>query len=151
MPMRHLVVALVLLLGACASSQQEAPPADTGTEAFVGAWSETWAPGEETDVDYHDLYFISVADDGTLIITCPERPNYRFPRAEAKERTLMVKLVNDYGDGDPTIIDYTLELISPDELRGRARTNKGKDVPIIWSRQRMSVFNPGVLTRIPRS
>jgi hypothetical protein len=96
----------------------------------VGEWSETWGTPGETDVTYHDTYVISV-EAGKLAITSPGRPKYHFLHIAVDGRRLVVKLENNR-----TVIDYDLRLDADGaKLVGRAKTNRGADVPIVWDRR----------------
>ena len=128
-----LVLFVSLALAACASSGGTRGDS-LGGVTLVGSWSETWAPGQPTDIDYHDVYAVKRGPDGALIVSCPEHPDYQFPRAEVRDGRRYLRLVNDKGDGDPYVIDYVLAPQGERQLGGRATTNHGVDVPILWDR-----------------
>ena len=135
-----IVVLAVVALGACASTPKPAPPlqgrptersapAASPLQRFVGTWRETWGVGEETDVDYQDVYVFALAG-ATLSASCPEKPSYEFGAVTIDGDRLQVQLVNA-----PVVIDYDMRLApSGQQLDGTAVTSEAVHRTIRWDR-----------------
>lgn len=98
----------------------------SGLSAIEGRWMEFWAPGQETDVTYHDIYLITVS--GGLNV-----------RLEKEEGGLSdIKYENGWlSFTQKTAFDvkYRLKLSADgSKLEGTA-TTPSKTVPIRWERQ----------------
>ncbi len=139
---RGLVVVLaVVALGACATTPKPAPPlqgrpteqrapvASAPLQRFVGTWRETWGVGEETDVDFQDVYIFALAG-GSLSASCPEKESYEFGAVKIDGDRLRVQLVNG-----EVIIDYDMRLApTGQQFDGTAVTSEDIHRTIRWDR-----------------
>lgn len=106
--------------------------------SVAGEWEETWGAGEETNVDYSDVYVIAKGKGKTLKMSCPKRNNYVFENIifDGKKLTLRL-IIKDlkYGAGDAWV-DYELYLQEDQQsFKGTALTKAGKKANIIWKKR----------------
>ena len=105
-------------------------------DKIVGNWSETWGAGQETNVNYSDVYVMSKSGD-KLQMSCPKRNNYRFEEINFDGRKLAFKLIIKdlkYGSEDAWV-RYDLDLQdNTSTFRGTALTKAGKEAKIIWTK-----------------
>lgn len=63
--------------------------------AMSGKWKEIWGYGERTDVNYNDVFTITIADGKKIQIRCEDRPHYSFNNINVKGDTLTFEKKND--------------------------------------------------------
>jgi hypothetical protein len=121
---------LGLWLQACAGSQ-------VARQRLVGNWRETWAVGQKTDVDYHDVYHLRPDRRQQILLSCPARPHYAYQNVTVRgERLRFTLVVQDlkYGQA-PANLRYTLRLQpNGQQLTGTATNADGKKFNIQWDR-----------------
>ena len=130
----------VVAVGACATTPKPAPPlqgrptersapAAAGLQRFVGSWRETWGVGEETDVDFQDVYVFAI-HGGALTASCPEKDSYVFGDVQVDGDRLQVQLVNG-----SVVIDYDMRFApSGQQFDGKAVTSEDVHRTIRWDR-----------------
>lgn len=127
-----LVIATLLFVGCTALKPQSQSAA-----VLTGKWEETWGVGEQTNVNYADVYIISVDKQGKASIVCPQRKNYVFEQVNFDGKKITTHLlIKDlkYGAGDAWV-DYSLELQDDKKVfKGTALTKAGKKASIIWKK-----------------
>jgi hypothetical protein len=102
-----------------------------------GEWEETWGVGEKTNVDYSDVYTITINSKGKPVINCPKRKNYQFEQTSFDGKKLLTHLIIkdlkfDAGD---SWVDYTMELeAGSNNFKGSALTKAGKKASILWKK-----------------
>lgn len=110
----------------------------TSTTSIAGEWEETWGVGEETNVDYSDVYLITMNSKNKPTIQCPKRKNYLFEQTTFDGKKLFTHLIIkdlkfDAGD---SWVDYTMEFQEKENsFKGIALTKAGKKASIIWARR----------------
>lgn len=129
----YLVIIALLFLGSCALLK----PKTQDLAAISGKWEETWGVGEQTNVNYADVYIITINKQGQASIVCPQRKNYVFEKIafDGKKITthLLIKDLK-YGAGDAWV-DYSLELQDDQKVfKGTAITKAGKKAAISWKK-----------------
>lgn len=123
------ILPLFLLLGICAAFTSFSP-----ADKIVGTWKETWGVGQDTDVNYHDIYIININIWNKVQISAPDRKTYKFQNISYENRRLKFELINTTGD---YVMPYDLVLDKGgDKMVGKARSIKGKQVNIEWNRVR---------------
>ena len=107
--------------------------------SIVGSWAETWGVGEDTNVDYSDVYLIE-KQGGNFKMTCPKRKNYLFESVSFDGKELKAKLIiKDLKyDADDTWVDYSMQLQDNQQsFKGTALTKAGKQAKILWTKLRL--------------
>ncbi|MCU0451068.1 MAG: hypothetical protein MUC97_14710 [Bernardetiaceae bacterium] len=121
---------LGLWLQACAGSK-------AARQRLVGNWRETWAVGQKTDVDYHDVYHLRLNRRQQIELSCPARSHYAYESVTASgERLRFTLVVQDlkYGQA-PARIRYALRLdANGQRLTGTATDADGKKFKIEWDK-----------------
>ncbi len=129
----YIIIVAMLMLAACSLSK----PQTQNTAAISGKWEETWGVGEQTNVNYADVYIISIDKQGRANINCPQRANYLFEQTSFDGKKISTHLVIKdlkYGAGDAWV-DYSLELQEDKKVfRGTALTKAGKKATISWKK-----------------
>jgi len=104
---------------------------------FVADWKETWGIGQKTDVDYQDVYTISL-EGGALALNCAARKHYRFEAlAQTGNNFVFTLVVRDdkYSTG-PSATNYQLKLNSNGSaMDGTATDKDGKKFKVRWDKQ----------------
>lgn len=111
-------------------------PQQQQVENITGQWEETWGVGEQTNVDYADVYVITTDKQNKPAITCPKRKNYVFEQTTFDGKRIITHLVIKdlkYGAGDAWV-DYNLEIQEDKSFKGTALTKAGKKATIIWKK-----------------
>jgi hypothetical protein len=103
-------------------------------DALVGKWSENWGVNEETDVDYHDIYWVTVDPNHKYDIR-PEKDYYRFDDIRWADSVLSFNLINTTGmDTMPYWLKFNKK--NTDKLEGKAYSVQKELRTIEWVRVR---------------
>ena len=96
-----------------------------------GKWKEHWGTGNVTDVEYSDVFIISV-NNGKIYINCENRDNYLVRKIVYDGEELSFEILNTYAND---IIPYLLKLSTDKKwLKGTAVSAKGKSVNVKWEK-----------------
>lgn len=116
---------LMILLQGCTVFRQ-----DTGSIDLNGTWEETWDPGKNSSVSYHDHYLIHQRGE-TITMSSPNRPTYTFSHIHLTDRNFTFQLTNPDDPADIYVIAYNLMVDkSGTFMKGTALTNKGVEAVI---------------------
>ncbi len=96
-----------------------------------GKWKEHWGTGNVTDIEYNDVFIISV-NNGKIYINCENRDNYLVRKIVYDGEELSFEILNTaYND----VIPYLLKLSTDKKwLKGTAVSAKGKTVNVKWEK-----------------
>ena len=100
--------------------------APAGDAAIDGRWKEFWAPGQETNVTYHDIYLISTS--GTLSVRL-EKEGGDLRDSSFADGWLSFTQKTSFD------VKYRLKLSSDGKTLEGTATTPSKTVPIRWEKQ----------------
>jgi hypothetical protein len=136
---QYCILLLLLLLSACGGSK--AVSNDTAIQEITGRWQESWDVGKANNVTYSDVYRVQVKDNNLSIVCATQK--YEFEAISFANNVLKFRLINKNkyeirANENPTdvyLIDYVLYYDRKKNLfEGQAKTNKGADIKILWTR-----------------
>jgi hypothetical protein len=115
--------------GPTGTAPSTGPSGTFGKEALVGQWKEYWGVGQVTDVDYNDIYIVSLGIDGGLVFACRNRPNYVFENSLFDGTNLSVTL-----DNNGFVIKYVLAISENGGILTGTATTVKDTYNIIWEK-----------------
>lgn len=97
--------------------------------SVAGMWKEFWAPGQQTDVTYHDEYEVSVSESGSVSVKLKNTDGANISGAEFSAGVLTFTQKTSFE------VRYQLRLSSDGSVLEGTATTPAKTVPIRWERQ----------------
>jgi hypothetical protein len=85
----YLIIISLFFLGSCTLLK----PQTQDLAAISGKWEETWGVGEQTNVNYADVYIITINKQGQASIVCPQRKNYVFEKTDFDGKKITTHLL----------------------------------------------------------
>jgi len=125
--LRSLSAMFVVCLPLCVAAPCRA--ADDARRSIVGVWSETWSPGEPTDVDYHDEYAVGLNAEEQPKVLILWR-NQTIEKERLDEGVLTFTLHTSFP------VKYSLSLANEGKSMIGTATTPKKTVRVIWKRLR---------------
>ena len=127
--MKTKILFALLLMGSISCSISHA--GGKKMSKWIGTWSETWGVGQESDVDYHDIYHITQNPGKKLMLTA-DKSEYRFIEVNFSRSDLTFKLINTTGNDT---MPYVLHLEEGnDKITGYAYSIRKEKKNIAWDR-----------------
>lgn len=107
---------------------------------LAGLWTEHWgatdSEGSETNVNYVDTLQIEVAGNSEITIHCINNSDYIYSKARFEASKLSFKMENTVDPKERFTIQYTLTVVSENELNGQIINSRGKVVPVKLKKQK---------------
>ena len=98
--------------------------------AMSGKWKEIWGYAQKSDVNYNDVFTLTIVDGNKLKISCESKPDYSFNNIDIKGDTLSFELRNS-----GYVLPYKLVLdANKTDFWGTAVNIHGEAVNIKWEK-----------------
>ena len=102
---------------------------------IIGQWKEYYGIGEETDVDYNEIYKIRFGSEGDLMITCLSYDAYLFDNIVFDSEELSFRKENTSDPDEKFYIYGKLKLNSKgDWFEGTMKNSRGKTSHVKWEK-----------------